>query len=76
MAVTAVVSIQFRVSVPVPPLIASKEVKVRAGALNVSLLAVPTGASTPVVSVQLVRCKSLIYNSVIICISINDEITT
>ena len=53
-------------------------------ALNVSLPEVlfvprdPTKAlvSTPVVSVQLVRCKSLILNSVIIFTLVNDEITT
>ena len=55
--VTAPVVTQFKVSVPVPPLIASKDVNVPATALNVSLPVVlvvpaePTRAeSTPVVS--------------------------
>ena len=51
--VIAAVEVQFKVSVPKPPLIASREVNVPAGALNVSLLTVATGASTPVVSGQI-----------------------
>ena len=58
-AVTAPVVTQFKVSVPEPPLIASREVNVPAGALYESLPVVlvvpaePTRAvSTPVVSGQ------------------------
>jgi hypothetical protein len=55
----------------------SRAVNVVAGALNVSLPTVPIRElSTPVVSVQLVRCKYLILNATIIVASINDEITT
>ena len=69
-------------AVPAPPATTSPVTnRPLADALNVSLPAVPVMLSNvPVtalaVSVQLVRCKYLIYNIEIIFTSINDEITT
>ena len=77
------VTVKFKVSVPLPPVMVSDVEKVSEAAavslmtaLKVSFPLVPGKESAPVVSVRYVRCKSLILNSVIIFTLINDEITT
>ena len=81
----AVVDTRFNVSVPEPPAMLSKLLKVKLAALNVSLpavLVVPASplsvpeVSTLVVSVQYLSRKSLICKVIISLQFINDDITT
>ena len=60
-AVIAPVTTQFKVSLPEPPLITSKEVNVPAGALYVSLPEAPRrrDPSTPVVSGRIMTLKKV-----------------